>query len=128
MVQEELRILCLHLKAASRIRTTDFQAARTRVLKPTAKITHLPPKGHTLSSGPHLLLMPLPGLSIYKSSQISFQSLGLLYSFSSRGLLNYHLIVKCFNFLSGLHKILNAFCYSFMCCVESEECVHGMSL
>jgi len=37
MVQEELRVLHLHLKAARRI----LQAARMRVLKPTPTVTHL---------------------------------------------------------------------------------------
>jgi hypothetical protein len=44
MVQEELRVLHLHLKAASRI---GFQAARIRVLKPTSTVTHLHQGGHT---------------------------------------------------------------------------------
>jgi hypothetical protein len=42
MVQEELRVLHLHLKAASRI-----LAPRTRVSKPTPTVTHLLQQGHT---------------------------------------------------------------------------------
>jgi hypothetical protein len=45
MVQEELRDLHLHLKAARR--RNDFQAARMRVLKPTPTVTHLLLQGHT---------------------------------------------------------------------------------
>jgi hypothetical protein len=45
MVQEELRVLYLHLKAARRILA--FQAARIKVLKPTQTMTHLLQQGHT---------------------------------------------------------------------------------
>ena len=73
MVQEELRVLHLHLKAAKW--KTDFQAAMVRVLKPTPTVTHLLQQGHTYSNratptptGPHLLIVPLPEPSIYKPS------------------------------------------------------------
>jgi hypothetical protein len=46
MVQEELRVLHLHLKAAK----TGFQAIRTRVLKPTPTVTHFLQLGHTYSN------------------------------------------------------------------------------
>jgi hypothetical protein len=46
MVQAELRVLRLHLKAASRI-LTGFQAARMRVLKPIPTVTHLLQQDHT---------------------------------------------------------------------------------
>jgi hypothetical protein len=46
MVQEELRVLHLYLKVASRI-LAGFQATRMRVLKPTATVTHLLQQGHT---------------------------------------------------------------------------------
>jgi hypothetical protein len=45
MVQEELRVLHLHLKAARR--RLAFQAARMRVSKPIPKGTHLLQQGHT---------------------------------------------------------------------------------
>jgi hypothetical protein len=45
MVQEELRVLHLHLKAASKILI--LQAARMRILKPTPTMTHLLQQGHT---------------------------------------------------------------------------------
>ena len=44
MVQEELRVLHLHLKAASRI------LAKMRVLKPTLRVIHLLQQGHTYSN------------------------------------------------------------------------------
>jgi hypothetical protein len=44
MVQEEMRFLHLHLKAASRILT---QAARMRVLMSTPTVTHLLLQGYT---------------------------------------------------------------------------------
>ena len=46
MVQEELRVLHLHLKAASRI-LASRQLVRMRVLKPIPTVTHLFPQGHT---------------------------------------------------------------------------------
>jgi hypothetical protein len=49
MVQEELRVLYLHLKAASRI-LASFQAARMRILKPIPTMTCLLQQGHTYSS------------------------------------------------------------------------------
>jgi hypothetical protein len=51
LVQGELRVLHLHLKAASW--KTRFQAARMEVLKPTPTVTHLLQKGR-----PHLLIVP----------------------------------------------------------------------
>jgi hypothetical protein len=48
MVQEELRVLHLHLKAAKW--KTDFQAAMVRVLKPTPTVTHLLQQDHTHSN------------------------------------------------------------------------------
>ena len=59
MVQEELRVLYLNLKAVNRILTS--RKLGMRVLKPTSTVTHL----HTR---PYLLIVPLPGLSIYKPS------------------------------------------------------------
>jgi hypothetical protein len=56
MVKEKLRVLHLHLKAASRI--LNFQRVRMRVLKCTPT-----------SIRPHLLIVPLPEPSIYKPSQ-----------------------------------------------------------
>jgi hypothetical protein len=44
--------------------TTDFQAARRRVLKPTPTVTHLLQQGHNLP------IVPLPGPSINKPSHI----------------------------------------------------------
>jgi hypothetical protein len=44
MVQEELRVLHLVLKANRR---KLFQAARIRILKPTPTVTHLLQQGHT---------------------------------------------------------------------------------
>ena len=41
----------------------DFQVARMRVSKPIPTVTHL------LPTRPYLLLVPLPGPSIYKPSQ-----------------------------------------------------------
>ena len=74
MVQADLRVLHLHLKAASRILAS--RGARMRVLKLTPTGTHLLQQGHTHSNkatptltGPHLLVVPFPGLSIYKLSQ-----------------------------------------------------------
>jgi hypothetical protein len=59
MVQEELRVLRLVPKEKA-----DFQAARTRVLKPTPTVTHtLPP------TKLHLQIVPLPGPSIFKPPQ-----------------------------------------------------------
>jgi len=70
MVQEELRVLYLHLKAT---RKTDFQAARRRVLKPTMTMTNFLQQNHTYSSKatptptkPYLLAELLPGSSIFK--------------------------------------------------------------
>jgi hypothetical protein len=51
MVQEELRVLYLHLKLLAE----SFQAGRMRVLKPTP-------------TRPHLPTVPLPGPCIYKPS------------------------------------------------------------
>ena len=79
MVQEELRVLHLHLKAASRI----FQADRIRALKPMPTVTYPPQQSHTyfnkttptptrphpLQQGDNLLRVPHPGPSIYKPSQ-----------------------------------------------------------
>jgi hypothetical protein len=49
-------------------KTTGFQAARIRVLKPIPTVTHLLQQGYTYSKGLHLLIVPLPGPSIYKPS------------------------------------------------------------
>ena len=58
MVQEELRVLHFYLKAARRI-----LASRQLGLKVHAhSVTPLP-------TGPHLLIVPFPGSSIYKPSQ-----------------------------------------------------------
>jgi hypothetical protein len=46
MMQEELRILRLHLKAAGRILA--LKGAKMRVLKSTPTVTHLLQQGHTL--------------------------------------------------------------------------------
>jgi hypothetical protein len=68
MVQAELRVLHLHLKAASgRLkaasgRLTSRQAARGRVLAHTYNDTPTPTR-------PHLLIVPFPWPSIYKPSQ-----------------------------------------------------------
>jgi hypothetical protein len=48
MVQEELRVLPLHLKAARR--RLGFQAARMGILKPMPTVTHLLQQGHTYSN------------------------------------------------------------------------------
>jgi hypothetical protein len=45
MVQEELRVLHLQLKATRE--KTGFQGAKMRVLKPTPTVTHLLQQGHT---------------------------------------------------------------------------------
>ena len=71
-MQEELRILHLHLKAASRI-------LASRQLGWGSKSPH--PQWHTYSekatptwTGLHLLIVQLPGLSIYKPSQCPLSS------------------------------------------------------
>jgi hypothetical protein len=53
MVQEELRVLHLHLKATRRRLTS--QAARRRVSKPKPTVTHLLHQGHTHSNKAPLL-------------------------------------------------------------------------
>jgi hypothetical protein len=63
MVQEELSVLYLPLKDASR--RLGFQAAKMRVLKPK----HLLQQDHPYSNRPHSLIVPLPGPSIYKPLQ-----------------------------------------------------------
>ena len=42
-----------------------------RVLKPTPIVTHLLQQGHTYTNRATLLIVPLPGPSIYKPSQES---------------------------------------------------------
>jgi len=46
MVQEELRVLNLYLKAANRI-LTDLHLVRRRVLKPTPTMTHFLQQSYT---------------------------------------------------------------------------------
>jgi hypothetical protein len=64
MVQEELRVLHLHLKAASRILVSrqyyEGLKAHTHSDTPTP-------------TGPHLLIVPLPGPSIYKPSHMKMR-------------------------------------------------------
>lgn len=58
-------------------KTTVFQEARKRVSKPTSIVTQFLQQGHTYSNkvtptltGPHLLIVPLPGPSIFKPAQL----------------------------------------------------------
>ena len=74
MALEELRVLHLVLKKQEK--TTVFQAARRRVSKPTPTVTHFLQQGHTCSNKatpaptrPHLLIVPLPEHSIFKSQK-----------------------------------------------------------
>jgi hypothetical protein len=71
MVQAELRVLHLHLKAASRILASRQLGWGFYNLP----VTHLTP------TGPHLLIVPFPRPSIYKPSQ---RSSGLVHSASER--------------------------------------------
>jgi hypothetical protein len=68
MIQEELRVLHLHLKAASRILTSRHLGHN---------------KGHThgampTPTGVHLLIELLPGLRIYKPSYLDFGFFSIL--------------------------------------------------
>jgi hypothetical protein len=71
MMQEELRVLHLHLKAARRL--TASHVVRRRVLLPIPTVAHLLQQGHTYSNKatstptrPHLLIVLFPGPSIFK--------------------------------------------------------------
>ena len=53
-----------------------------RVLKLTPRVTHLLQQGHTYSrraiptlAGPHLLIVPLPGPSLYKPSEVVYSNM-----------------------------------------------------
>jgi hypothetical protein len=60
MAQEELRVLCLHLKATRRRLSSRQLGGGSQSL----------PYSDTLSpTGPHLLIVPLPGPSIFKPPQ-----------------------------------------------------------
>jgi hypothetical protein len=76
---EEMSVPPLVLKAARR--KTGFQAARTRVLKPTTTVTHILQQGHTYSNKatptltrPHLQIVPLLRPNLYKLPQHLFES------------------------------------------------------
>jgi hypothetical protein len=61
MVQEELRVLHLHLKAASRILASRQLGWGLKALSHSDTLQ----QGHTYSNRPYLIV-PLPGPSIYK--------------------------------------------------------------
>jgi hypothetical protein len=73
LVQEELRVLCLHLKAARILASKQLGWG----LKPKSTVTHLLQQGHThfnkatpTPTRPHLLIVSLPGPNIYKQSHL----------------------------------------------------------
>jgi hypothetical protein len=53
---------------------TEFQIARSRVLKPMTTVAHLL---EPTATGPHLLIVPFTGPSIYKPQHLHFNTLKL---------------------------------------------------